>query len=87
VSHKLLLDLPEEVYEDLVRTAEQVGQQPEELAAALVASGTRTRQDDPLRELFGTLDADVVDWSEKHDYYIGQALLIELTGRDEDDGR
>jgi len=37
---------------------------------------------DPLMALFGTIKTDVTDVAERHDAYIGQALLDELRGAD-----
>jgi hypothetical protein len=41
-------------------------------------SGSGGEQDDPLVQLFGTIESDVADIAEQHDVYIGQALAHKL---------
>lgn len=48
--------------------------EPEDLQAALLYAS------DPLDDLIGTLETDVPGWGDRHDYYLGQALLEELRG-------
>ena len=42
------------------------------------------RDSDPLLALIGTLECDVADISERHDDYIGDALIAELRGNDDE---
>ncbi len=49
-----------------------------------VVKGPYEDHPDPLIALLGTLECDVTDISERHDDYIGDALLAELWG-DEDE--
>ena len=49
-----------------------------------VVEGTYANDPDPLIALLGTLECDVTDIGERHDDYIGDALLAELWG-DEDE--
>ena len=49
-----------------------------------VVEGTYANDPDPLIALLGTLECDVPDIGECHDDYIGDALLAELWG-DEDE--
>jgi len=39
--------------------------------------------DDPLLQLAGTLECDVKDVAERHDYYIGTVLMKEPRGKDD----
>ena len=43
-----------------------------------------TETDDPLLALAGTLECEVTDIGERHDDYIGDALLEELQGNNEE---
>ena len=49
-----------------------------------VVKGAYEDHPDPLIALLGTLESDVTDLGERHDDYIGDALLAELWG-DEDE--
>jgi hypothetical protein len=51
---------------------------------ARVVKGVHANDPDPLIALLGTLECDVTDIGERHDEYIGDALLAELWG-DEDE--
>lgn len=74
--HTLLMEVPETLYDLLMKRAEETGQQPETLAAEwLAASAERTTQDDPLEPFIGTFDTGVSDWATRHDEYLGRALL------------
>ena len=42
------------------------------------------RDSDPLLALIGTLECDVPDIGERHDEYIGDALIAELRGNDDE---
>lgn len=45
---------------------------------------TMSGDPDPLLALAGTLEYKVTDLSERHDEYIGQALLAEIQGNDDE---
>ena len=45
-----------------------------------VVKGAHADHPDPLLALAGTLECDVTDIGERHDDYIGDALLTELWG-------
>ena len=78
MGHTLTLEVPDEVYEPLVKTAEQTGQKPEELAIQWLASAIQTFSDDPLEKFIGAIKSDVPDWADLHDKYLGQALMEEM---------
>ena len=42
------------------------------------------RDSDPLLALIGTLECDVPNIGERHDEYIGDALIAELRGNDDE---
>jgi hypothetical protein len=74
MGHKLLLEVPEDVYESLVKTAKQTGQLPEMLAVQWLAIASRSFADDPLEKFIGAFQSDISDWADQHDQYIGQAI-------------
>lgn len=71
MSYTLTLDVPDEVYTSLLKTAAQTGQQPEALAVQWIAQATRQDADDPVEAFIGVLDTHGSDWVEHHDAYLG----------------
>jgi len=80
----LTLEIPEEVYEPLAKTAEQMGQTPEEVALQWLVVTARQYADDPIEKFIGAFDSGVPDLATRHDDYIGQQLMREM--HPEDDG-
>ena len=66
-------NLPETETTPAVEMREKEGSLPAEI-----------RDSDPLLALIGTLECDVTDISERHDDYIGDALIAELRGNEDD---
>ena len=75
MGHKLTLDLPDEVYESLSRTAKETSQSPDAVAAELLASVTRQAEEDPLEQFIGAFDSRGSDWADQHDRHLGGAVL------------
>ena len=73
MSHTLVVEIPEEAYEELVRSASQKGQPPERIAAEILAD-TLT---DPVMKLAGCLSMPFSDIGDRHDEYIGAGLLAQ----------
>lgn len=82
--HTLTLEIPEEVYEPLVKTAERIGQTPEALAAECVADAINRLADDPVLQFIGAFDSGVPDLGTRHDYYIGEQLMREMLDGNEE---
>lgn len=85
----LVINLPDDLEQALTAQAEQLNQSPEEVALQMLSQQLIVRsqpeiaplsEDDPLSQLIGSLQIDIPDLAENHDYYIGQALYRELTG-------
>ncbi len=74
MGHKLILDVPAEVFEPLAETAKQRGATPEQLAVEWLATLGRSASRDPLEAFIGALRGPVPDWADRHDQYLGQAL-------------
>lgn len=75
MGHILQLEVPEDVYESLMRAADQTGQRPEAVAVQWLVSATRDLVDDPLEPFIGAFPSDIPDWADQHDRYIGNAIL------------
>jgi len=82
MSHTITLEIPEETYEAIEIQAETKGVEPAQMIVEWLSEAIRQAQiaEDPLEALIGTLECEVVDVAEHHDYYVGQALAKELQG-------
>jgi hypothetical protein len=86
MEHKLVLEVPEDVYELLTKTAEETGQPPEVMAAQWLVDLTRNLAEDPLEKYIGAFRSDIPDWAEEHDRYIGEAILERMHNSKPKDG-
>jgi len=66
-----VVEIPEDAYSELLRSANQKGSQPEKVASEILAD-TLT---DPVMKLAGCLSMPFSDVAERHDDYIGAGLL------------
>ncbi len=85
MEHRLILSVPEDIYEPLAKSAERIGQTPEKLAVEWLATAAKSMADDPLEEFIGAFRSNLPGWADQHDAYIGQALL-DKTHNKEDKG-
>ncbi|MFQ6016261.1 MAG: hypothetical protein ACE5NP_12565 [Anaerolineae bacterium] len=79
----ITLEIPEETYEAIEMQAETRGLKPAQIVMEWLSEALRRAQiaeKDPLEALVGTLECEVTDVAEHHDYHIGQALAKELQG-------
>jgi hypothetical protein len=84
MGHAITVDMPQEVYESLARTAQQTGQTPEELAARWLAAVVRQAAGDPLERFIGGIPTNIPDWTDRHDHYIGRTLKDALSDSDDE---
>jgi len=75
MSHQLILDVPNEVYDPLAKTAKQAGATPEQLAVDWLAAISRHAAKDPVEKWIGALPSTVSNWSEQPDKYLGEGLM------------
>jgi hypothetical protein len=80
MGYKMTLEIPESVYQPLRASAEKAGRSPEEVVNAWLAKAVEALQQDPLLRWSGAFTAEVTDVADRHDDYLGQALLNELRG-------
>jgi hypothetical protein len=71
----LTIEVPESIYDSLVRVAEQKGRTPEELAVEWLGHATRMAIEDPVENFIGAFASNIPDWADQHDKYIGQTLI------------
>ncbi len=81
IGHALLLELPEEIYQPLVKTAQQSGHTPEELVTIWLTTVVRQTLQDPLEQFIGAFHSQVPDWADEHDMYLRQELFEQMHGR------
>jgi hypothetical protein len=74
MGHKRILEVPEEVYEPLAKTANLAGLTPERLAVEWLTAASCHASRDPVEDFIGTFRSCVPDWADQHDHHIGQAL-------------
>lgn len=74
MGHMLVLEIPEDLYEPLAKTANETGTTPEEIAVRWLITAVRQSSDDPVEKFIGALDTTVQDWADQHDKYIGDSL-------------
>ncbi|HAG80889.1 MAG TPA: hypothetical protein DCL61_06885 [Cyanobacteria bacterium UBA12227] len=83
------ITLPDDLEQALTAQAERLNKSPEEimlqalsqqLTILFQSNSVQQVETDPLLRLIGSLNVDVPDLAENHDYYIGQALYQELRG-------
>ena len=67
-----MLEIPDEEYQDLVRSAKEKGQSAERTAAEIPADTLG----DPVLNLAGCLSFDSPDIGARHDDYVGAGILV-----------
>lgn len=80
MSHTLTLNVPDEVFTFLSKTAQAVGQQPEVLAAQWLTTVTEHLTNDPVERFIGAFKSSVPDWADHHDTYIGSVIMESMQG-------
>ena len=83
MTHSLLLEVPESIYQPIVEEARAEGRKVEEIALERLANGKPKKIDDPLDEFVGAFRSDVPDWADNHDKYLGENLMREMRGKNE----
>ena len=75
MSKTLSIELSDEVYQTLLKTAEQLGQSPEAIVSQWIVTQHQTQVSDPLASFIGAFNSEILDWTSRHDEYLGVALL------------
>jgi len=81
MKHTLTLEVPENIYEPLVKVAEQTGRTPEELALEWLVTSIRVAMEDPVENFIGAFRGNIPDWAHQHDKYIGQTLMEQMQNK------
>ena len=83
MTHSLLLEVPESIYQPIVEEAEAEGRKVEEIALERLVVKKPKPNGDPLDEFVGAFRSDVPDWADNHDKYLGDNLMREMRGENE----
>lgn len=75
MSKTVSLTIPDNLYDIITKIAKNKGQTSESLIMECVENSFASLENDPLEPFIGIIDTQGSDWSEKHDQYLGQALL------------
>jgi hypothetical protein len=70
MSHRLVLDVSDEAYEELVRVSGERSQAPELVASKIL----NDLLPDPLLKLTGAIKSPATDVASRHDDYIGEGI-------------
>ena len=79
MSHTLVVNIPDEVYQPLAESAKRAGVEAECVAAAWLAAHSLHAANDPLEGFIGAIPTSVADWADRHDDYLGQSLTPDDT--------
>jgi hypothetical protein len=75
MTHPITLEIPDDVYQPLLRLAQEKGQTVESVASACLAESVTPVPGSRLRRWIGAGSSNVVDATLRHDDYLGQAIL------------
>ena len=85
MTHSVTLEVPDQLYRTLVEKASKKGKEIEEVALDRLSDEWPDDVVDPFEKFIGSLTAetaDIPDWADNHDKYIGEAIYREMRGRD-----
>jgi hypothetical protein len=83
MTHSLLLEVPENIYQPLAEEAAAKGRRVEEIALEKLANEAPKPIDDPFEKFIGAFDGKGMDWANRHDEYLGENLIREMRGEKE----
>lgn len=83
MTHSIVLEVPESIYQPIAEEARAEGRKVEEIALERLAVKKTNPTADPLDEFVGAFRSDVSDWADNHDKYIGENLVGEMRGENE----
>ncbi len=83
MTHSIILEVPENIYQGIVKEAESKKRKVEEIALERLAKDTPQGIEDALDEFVGAFRSNVPDWANNHDKYLSENLMRELRGENE----
>ena len=81
MTHPVTLEIPDDVFQPLLRIAQANHQTIESVANACLAESAQAAPGSRLRRWIGASSSGVADASLRHDDYLGQAILDEMQGK------
>jgi len=85
MTKNLTITLPDALEQGITQTAAQANRSAEELIVQLLTQTLipmTVPESDPLMALFVSIQSNVPDLADRHDYYIGQSLYEEMHGNE-----
>ena len=79
MSHQIMLDIPDEIYQPLEKEAEKAGKSPATIINEMLTRMIQFRRD-PLRRWAGTFASGIPDAAEHHHEHLGGDLLLGVEG-------
>lgn len=73
MTHQLLLNVPENIYQKLIKKAQKQGETLENIVLNYLDQVNLETEEDPLEQFIGAFDSKNSDWLENHDYYLGHS--------------
>lgn len=83
MTHSLTLEIPENIYQPLADKAAAEGRKVEDVALEKLANGSERPGEDPFEKFIGAFDSGGMDWANRHDEYLGENLMKEMSGENE----
>lgn len=83
MTHSIVLEIPENIYQGIVKEAESKKRKIEEIALERLAKDQPLEIEDPFEKFIGAFDSGGKDWANRHDEYLGENLMDELRGENE----
>jgi hypothetical protein len=75
MSQTLSIEIPNDIYQTVIQTANRLGQSPEAIVSQWIVTQHQTQPADPLNAFIGAFSSEIPDWTSRHDEYLGAALL------------
>lgn len=69
--HILSIEIPDEMYEPLVQTAQKTGRTAEELATQWLLLAIHNTMTDPIEKFIGVFPTNIANWADEHDTFLG----------------
>ena len=83
MTHSILLEIPENIYQPLAAEAKAKNRKIEDVALERLANDEPNPVVDPLDKFIGAFRSNVPDWADNHDRYLGENLMREMRGENE----
>ncbi|MDV3002951.1 MAG: hypothetical protein N5P05_004606 (plasmid) [Chroococcopsis gigantea SAG 12.99] len=74
MTHFVTLNIPDNLYCSLLKISNKTGKKTDELMIEYLQAMIKSTEDDPLEDFIDSINSNVSDWTENHDFYLGKSL-------------